>query len=41
MPLFEGIGYGGEKTAVILDIGAAYTKYVVVENRLYDCYIEW
>ena len=39
MPLFEGIGYGGEKTAVILDIGAAYTKYVVVENRLYDCHI--
>jgi len=26
MPLFDGIGYGGEKTAVILDIGAAFTK---------------
>ncbi|XP_070576671.1 actin-related protein 10-like [Ptychodera flava] len=26
MPLFEGLGTAGEKTAVILDIGAAYTK---------------
>ncbi|XP_074640089.1 actin-related protein 10-like [Tubulanus polymorphus] len=26
MPLFEGIGFTSEKTAVILDIGAAYTK---------------
>jgi hypothetical protein len=30
MPLFEGIhvSYTGEKTAVVLDIGAAYTKLV-------------
>jgi len=26
MPLLEGINYGGEKTAVIFDIGAVYTK---------------
>ncbi|XP_030627210.1 actin-related protein 10 [Chanos chanos] len=26
MPLFEGLGSGGEKTAVVLDLGAAYTK---------------
>uniref|UniRef100_A0A8C1BPS3 Actin-related protein 10 n=1 Tax=Cyprinus carpio carpio TaxID=630221 RepID=A0A8C1BPS3_CYPCA len=26
MPLFEGLGSGGEKTAVIVDLGAAYTK---------------
>ncbi|KAI0212711.1 Actin-related protein 10 [Lamellibrachia satsuma] len=26
MPLLEGFNYGGEKTAVIFDIGAAYTK---------------
>ncbi|XP_064184952.1 actin-related protein 10-like isoform X1 [Anguilla rostrata] len=26
MPLFEGLGSGGEKTAVVIDIGAAYTK---------------
>ncbi|KAG1941777.1 actin-related protein [Pimephales promelas] len=26
MPLFEGLGSGGEKTAVVIDLGAAYTK---------------
>ncbi|KAG7267806.1 hypothetical protein CRUP_003620 [Coryphaenoides rupestris] len=26
MPLFEGLGCGGEKTAVVIDLGAAYTK---------------
>ncbi|CAH1790732.1 unnamed protein product [Owenia fusiformis] len=26
MPLFEGVAYGGEKSAVIVDIGGAYTK---------------
>uniref|UniRef100_A0A671T1X4 Actin-related protein 10-like n=1 Tax=Sinocyclocheilus anshuiensis TaxID=1608454 RepID=A0A671T1X4_9TELE len=26
MPLFEGLGSGGEKTAVVVDLGAAYTK---------------
>ncbi|KAJ8341605.1 hypothetical protein SKAU_G00338960 [Synaphobranchus kaupii] len=26
MPLFEGLGSGGEKTAVVIDIGSAYTK---------------
>ncbi|XP_038635897.1 actin-related protein 10 isoform X2 [Scyliorhinus canicula] len=26
MPLFEGLGTGGEKTAVVIDLGAAYTK---------------
>ncbi|ELU12418.1 hypothetical protein CAPTEDRAFT_226238 [Capitella teleta] len=26
MPLFEGLSYGGEKTAVIFDIGVAFTK---------------
>ncbi|XP_028677032.1 actin-related protein 10 [Erpetoichthys calabaricus] len=26
MPLFEGLGTGGEKTAVVVDLGAAYTK---------------
>ena len=26
MPLFDVIGLGGEKHAVVIDIGAAYTK---------------
>uniref|UniRef100_S4RMQ9 Actin related protein 10 n=1 Tax=Petromyzon marinus TaxID=7757 RepID=S4RMQ9_PETMA len=26
MPLFEGLGIGGEKTAVVFDFGAAFTK---------------
>ncbi|KAL4613143.1 actin-related protein 10 [Arapaima gigas] len=26
MPLFEGLGSGGEKTAVVIDLGSAYTK---------------
>ncbi|MGH0185618.1 UNVERIFIED_CONTAM: hypothetical protein FKN15_018512 [Acipenser sinensis] len=26
MPLFEGLGTGGEKTAVVIDLGTAYTK---------------
>ncbi|KAF6732788.1 Actin-related protein 10 [Oryzias melastigma] len=26
MPLFDGLGSGGEKTAVVIDLGAAYTK---------------
>nr|XP_020671569.1 actin-related protein 10 [Pogona vitticeps] len=26
MPLYEGLGSGGEKTAVVIDLGAAYTK---------------
>uniref|UniRef100_A0A8C2B2J2 Actin related protein 10 n=1 Tax=Cyprinus carpio TaxID=7962 RepID=A0A8C2B2J2_CYPCA len=26
MPLFEGLGSGGEKTAVVIDLGAAYTN---------------
>ncbi|XP_062324499.1 actin-related protein 10 [Osmerus eperlanus] len=26
MPLFEGLGSGGEKTAVVIDLGASYTK---------------
>lgn len=26
MPLYEGLGSGGEKTAVVLDLGAAFTK---------------
>ncbi|XP_055496466.1 actin-related protein 10 [Leucoraja erinacea] len=26
MPMFEGLGTGGEKTAVVIDLGAAYTK---------------
>uniref|UniRef100_A0A667ZG63 Actin related protein 10 n=1 Tax=Myripristis murdjan TaxID=586833 RepID=A0A667ZG63_9TELE len=26
MPLFEALGSGGEKTAVVIDLGAAYTK---------------
>ncbi|XP_023684316.1 actin-related protein 10 [Paramormyrops kingsleyae] len=26
MPLFEGLGTGGEKTAVVIDLGSAYTK---------------
>ncbi|KAJ8288812.1 hypothetical protein COCON_G00014710 [Conger conger] len=26
MPLFEGLGSGGEKTAIVIDIGSAYTK---------------
>ncbi|RXN34903.1 actin-related 10 [Labeo rohita] len=30
MPLFEGLGSGGEKTAVVIDLGAAYT------NRTHD-----
>lgn len=28
MPLYEGIALIHEKQAVVLDIGAAYTKYV-------------
>lgn len=26
MPLYEGLGSGGEKTAVVLDLGEAFTK---------------
>uniref|UniRef100_A0A3Q1FD99 Actin related protein 10 n=1 Tax=Acanthochromis polyacanthus TaxID=80966 RepID=A0A3Q1FD99_9TELE len=26
MPLFDGLGSGGEKTAIVIDLGAAYTK---------------
>uniref|UniRef100_A0A8C5SJ63 Actin-related protein 10 n=1 Tax=Laticauda laticaudata TaxID=8630 RepID=A0A8C5SJ63_LATLA len=26
MPLYEGLGSGGEKTAVVIDLGAAFTK---------------
>ncbi|XP_003225829.1 actin-related protein 10 isoform X1 [Anolis carolinensis] len=26
MPLYEGLGSGGEKTAVVMDLGAAFTK---------------
>uniref|UniRef100_A0A8C4DAT1 Actin related protein 10 n=1 Tax=Dicentrarchus labrax TaxID=13489 RepID=A0A8C4DAT1_DICLA len=26
MPLFDGLGSGGEKTAIVVDLGAAYTK---------------
>uniref|UniRef100_A0A3P8UR70 Actin related protein 10 n=1 Tax=Cynoglossus semilaevis TaxID=244447 RepID=A0A3P8UR70_CYNSE len=26
MPLFDGLGSGGEKTAIVIDIGAAFTK---------------
>ncbi|KAJ8390840.1 hypothetical protein AAFF_G00099720 [Aldrovandia affinis] len=26
MPIFEGLGSGGEKTAVVIDLGSAYTK---------------
>ncbi|MBN3284085.1 ARP10 protein, partial [Polyodon spathula] len=26
MPFFEGLGTGGEKTAVVIDLGTAYTK---------------
>ncbi|KPP60284.1 actin-related protein 10-like [Scleropages formosus] len=26
MPLFEGLGSGGEKTAVVIDLGSSYTK---------------
>ncbi|XP_070605845.1 actin-related protein 10 [Erythrolamprus reginae] len=26
MPLYEGLGTGGEKTAVVIDLGAAFTK---------------
>lgn len=27
MPLFDGLGSGGEKTAIVIDLGAAYTKW--------------
>lgn len=26
MPLYEGLGSGGEKTAVVIDLGEAFTK---------------
>ncbi|PWA27463.1 hypothetical protein CCH79_00000147 [Gambusia affinis] len=26
MPIFDGLGSGGEKTAIVIDLGAAYTK---------------
>lgn len=26
MPLFDGLVSGGEKTAIVIDLGAAYTK---------------
>ncbi|KAG9336440.1 hypothetical protein JZ751_002787 [Albula glossodonta] len=29
MPLFEGLGSGGEKTAVVIDLGSAYTKCII------------
>lgn len=28
MPLFDGLVSGGEKTAIVIDLGAAYTKWV-------------
>lgn len=28
MPLFDGLGSGAEKTAIVIDLGAAYTKWV-------------
>lgn len=28
MPLYEGLGSGGEKTAVVIDLGEAFTKWV-------------
>lgn len=30
MPLFDGLGSGGEKTAIVIDLGAAFTKWVSV-----------
>lgn len=30
MPLYEGISIGDEPKVIVIDIGAAYTKYVVL-----------
>lgn len=32
MPLFDGLVSGGEKTAIVIDLGAAYTKWVTVAS---------
>lgn len=30
MPIFDSLGSGGEKTAIVIDLGAAFTKWVSV-----------
>ena len=45
MPLYEGIGLISEKHAVVLDIGAAYTKCgyagicLLISHALFFCYL--
>lgn len=36
MPLFDGLVSGGEKTAIVIDLGAAYTKWVSAVSILFQ-----
>ena len=40
MPPYDGLGIGVERGAVVLDVGAAYTKYVMLNSHLLESHLD-